>query len=108
MIHQHRNKNIHRHDNLTKKEACTACPFDQHKDFWMNYPRRCNFEYTQIHQEATDDSLKDFDHYPVDTVDLNTMFKDLQADLHPPYRKQFDEYFNTAHDPENLETVNLA
>jgi hypothetical protein len=59
-------------------------------------------EYSKIRLQGTK-TLQDFDHFWVDTVDLNTMVDDLQAALYPRYNQSFVAYFREPHNPEKLD-----
>jgi hypothetical protein len=105
-IHQTCNKRWRKRDDRVKA-ACEACSFEQDEGYWMRHPGRTVDDYSMVLRQAIG-TLKEFDHYWVDTVDLSTMFKDLQLGLHPLYEKQFTAYFKTKHNPEKLDRCEFS
>jgi acetone carboxylase gamma subunit len=94
-------------DDRVVKAACKACSFDQDKEYWMSHPTRTVDDYAELLRQATG-TLKEFDHYWVDVVDLNNMFYDIQTALYPRYEEDFYAYFKKKHAPETLGGCELS
>lgn len=74
-IHHTCNKNWDLRSEETKAK-CTTCKYEDDPDYWMTYPADINKNAETVRNQ-TMGSLKGFDHYWIDNMDLTPMLKDL-------------------------------